>query len=61
VRETWDKILRERDGFSMKDTYDGKQLFMIHFEHAEQVEQAEKPDPEGDLKHAQETIRSFLN
>ncbi|WP_052573750.1 DUF6607 family protein [Haloferula sp. BvORR071] len=61
VRETWDKVLRERDSFSMKDTYDGKQLFMIHFEHAEEIEQAEKPDPTGDLKHAQETIRSFLN
>lgn len=61
VRDTWDKVLRESDGFSMKDTYDGKQLFMIHFEHAEQIEQAEKPDPEGDLKHARETIRSFLN
>lgn len=61
VRDTWSKVLLERDSFSMKDAYDGKQLFMIHFEHAEQIEKAETPDPAGDLKHAQETIRSFLN
>ena len=61
VRDTWSKVLLERDSFSMKDTYDGKQLFMIHFEHADEVEKTETPDPAGDLKHAQETIRSFLN
>ena len=61
VRETWAAVLKERDTFSMKDTYDGKQLFMIHFERAEEIEKTEKPDPEADLKHAQETIRQFLN
>ena len=61
VRETWAAILKERDTFSMKDTYDGKQLFMIHFERADEIEKAEKPDPEADLKHAQDTIREFLN
>ncbi|WP_367875194.1 DUF6607 family protein [Luteolibacter sp. Populi] len=61
VRETWTAVLKERDTFSMKDTYDGKQLFMIHFQRAEEIEKAEKPDPEADLKHAQETIRQFLN
>jgi len=60
VRDTWSAILKEKDKFSMKDTYDGKQLFMIHFEYADALEKAEKPDPEANLKHAQETIRHFL-
>lgn len=60
VRDTWSSILTERDSFSMKDTYDGKQLFMIHFEYADGLEKAEKPDPEADLKHAKETIGHFL-
>jgi hypothetical protein len=60
VRDTWAGILKEKDSFTLKDSYDGKQLFMIHFEHADELESSDKPDPEGDLKHAQETIRNFL-
>lgn len=60
VRDTWTGILKEKDSFTMKDTYDGKQLFMIHFEYADGLEKAEKPDPEADLKHAKETISHFL-
>lgn len=61
VRDTWASILKERDSFSMKDTYDGKQLYEAHFDYAAKLEEAEKPDPEADLKHAKETIDSFLN
>ncbi|MCW1914451.1 hypothetical protein OJ996_12760 [Luteolibacter sp. GHJ8] len=61
VRDTWASILKERDSFSMKDTYDGKQLYEAHFGYAAKLEEAEKPDPEADLKHAKETIDSFLN
>ena len=60
VRETWAGILRERDSFSMKDTYDGQQLYEIHFDYAGKLGGAEKSDPEANLKHAKETIRSFL-
>lgn len=57
VRETWQEILH-REAFSLKDTYDGKQLFMIHFEHADSIT---TPDPAADLKHARETIKTFVN
>ena len=60
VRDTWAGILREKETFSMKDTYDGKQLFMLHFEYADGLEKAEKPDPEANRKHARETIGNFL-
>ncbi|QJE97350.1 DUF6607 family protein [Luteolibacter luteus] len=60
VRETWAKILKEKESFTLKDTYDEKQLFEIHFEYAAGLEEAEKPDPAADLKHAQETIGHFL-
>ena len=60
VRETWAKVLKERDTFSMKDTYDGQQLYEIHFVYAVKLEEAEKSDPEANLKHAKETIQSFL-
>lgn len=59
VRETWAGVLKEKDSFSMKDTYDGKQLFMIHFDHASKLESGE--DAGDDLKHAKETIGNFLN
>lgn len=61
VRDTWASILKERDTFSMKDTYDGKQLYEAHFGYAAKLEEAEKPDPEANLKHAKETIGSFLD
>jgi hypothetical protein len=61
VRDTWASILKERDSFSMKDTYDGKQLYEAHFGYAAKLEEAEKPDPEANLKHAKETIASFLD
>ena len=60
VRDTWASILKERETFSMKDTYDGKQLFMIHFEYAGKLEEAGKSDREANRKHARETIQSFL-
>ena len=60
VRETWTKILKEKESFTLKDTYDEKQLFEIHFGYAAELEAAEKADPEADLKHAQETIGHFL-
>jgi hypothetical protein len=60
VRDTWAGILKEKDGFSMQDTYDGKQLFMIHFEHAGKLEKDEKIDPAANLEHARETIGHFL-
>jgi hypothetical protein len=60
VRDTWGGILKKRDRFAMKDTYDGKQLFMIHFDHAAKLETDGKADPEADRKHARETIRHFL-
>ena len=44
----------------VKDTYDEKKLYEIHFDYAAQLEKAEKPDPEADLKHAKETIAHFL-
>ncbi|MCW1885438.1 hypothetical protein OKA04_11920 [Luteolibacter flavescens] len=59
VRDTWATILKEKETFSMKDTYDGKQLFMIHFGHAAKLEKGE--DAGDNLKHAQETIGHFLN
>ena len=64
VRDTWGGILKEKDQFTLKDTYDEKQLFEIHFDYAAGLEKAEKADPEADpeadLKHAQETIGHFL-
>jgi serine/threonine-protein kinase len=60
VRDTWSAILKEKDGFSMKDTYDGKQLFMIHFDHAAKLEKDGEMAPDANRKHAQDTIRNFL-
>jgi hypothetical protein len=60
VRDTWAAILKEKDGFSMKDTYDGKQLFTIHFAHAARLEKDEKMAPDANRQHAQDTIRNFL-
>ena len=60
VRDTWGKVLKDKETFSLKDTYDGKQLFMIHFEYADGLEKSDKANPEADLKHAQETIGNFL-
>ena len=44
----------------MKDTYDGKQLFMIHFDHAAKLEKDGEGAPDSNRKHAQDTIRNFL-
>jgi hypothetical protein len=60
VRDTWTGILKEKDRFAMKDTYDGKQLFMIHFDHAAKLETGGNAEPEANRKHAQETIGHFL-
>jgi hypothetical protein len=60
VRETWSSILKDKDGFSMKDTYDGKQLYMIHFDHAAKLEKDGEVEPDASARHARETIRSFL-
>ncbi len=58
VRDTWAGVLKEKASFTMKDTYDGKQLFMIHFDHAAKLEKGE--DAGDNLKHARETIGHFL-
>ncbi len=56
VRETWAEILKQ-DGFSMKASDQGQQLFMLHFDYAASIE---KPDPRADLKHARETVGRFV-
>lgn len=61
VRDTWASILKEKEAFSMKDTYDGKDLFMIHFDHAAKLEKDGSVGPEENRKHARETIGNFLN
>jgi hypothetical protein len=61
VRDTWATILKEKDRLSMKDTYDGKQLFMIHFDHAGKLEKDDKIGADENLRHAKETIGNFLN
>ncbi|WP_338287056.1 DUF6607 family protein [Luteolibacter sp. LG18] len=60
VRETWAEVMKERETFTLKDEEGGQKLFDVHFARAKEIEKAGKPDPEGDLKHARETINRFL-
>jgi hypothetical protein len=61
VRDTWTATLKENDQFALKDEdAEGEKLYALHFEYAGDLEKAEKPDPAANLKHAQETIKKFL-
>ena len=60
VRDTWAAILKEKDRFTLKDSYDEKQLYQIHFQHAGELEEGAEIAPEENLKHARETIGHFL-
>lgn len=60
VRTTWDETIKSNVPFSVKEEDGGEKQFAVHFGYAEELEKADKPDPEANLRHARETIARFL-
>ncbi len=61
VRSRWAEVREASDRFTLLPEVDGKKLFELHFGHAAELEQDDNGiSPEDSVKHARETIGSFL-
>ena len=60
VRQKWKEVYAEKESFKLEKKIDDKGLFMHHFAHAGEIEEADNPDYEEFRKKARETIERFM-
>jgi hypothetical protein len=60
VRQTWDALLETKPSVTLKKSIAGSKLYQYHFEFAGRLEKGEEISQKDQIKHAQETISSFI-
>ena len=60
VRNAWDDLMAQNDRIELKDSVDGKKLWMYFFEQAGKLEEQEKPDHSGNEEFAESILKKFL-